>query len=219
MSEPNPKPVAAFTFGRTRDWPGYFDAVAGGEPRQTLLDAIGAFEAESRPDASGPRLAVDLGCGEGRDSAELLRRGWSVLAIDGHPMGIERLLSRSDLPESRLLTTQVALYEDLNELPETDLLNASFALPFCHPDHFGRVWSVITRAIRPGGRFAGQIFGDRDEWRNIADRSHFTRAETEQLFGGFLLESFREEEKDAKDAAGNQKHWHVFHIVARKRTH
>lgn len=215
MSESNPPPAAAFSFGRTRDWPGYFRAVAGGTPRETLLDALDLFDQDGQADA--PRHAIDLGCGEGRDTAELLRRGWSVLATDGHPEGIERLRARTDLVETDRLSTRVVAFEELVELPQTALLNASFSLPFCVPEHFGRVWSLVTAAIRPGGRFAGQIFGDRDTWASIPDRSHFTRRETERLFDGFLLELLREDESDSRDAAGNEKHWHVFHIVARKR--
>ncbi|MEM9559790.1 MAG: class I SAM-dependent methyltransferase [Planctomycetota bacterium] len=216
MSENAPSTPAAFSFGRTRDWPGYFEAVAGGTPRQTLLDALDLFEARPAPD---PRFAIDLGCGEGRDTAELLRRGWSVLATDGHPEALELLASRDDLPEraSDRLTTRVATFETLDTLPEADLVNASFSLPFCVPEHFDRVWGLAVDAVRPGGRFAGQIFGDRDTWASIADRSHFTRSRAERLFEGFNLELFREDEHDTADASGNAKHWHVYHIVARKR--
>lgn len=214
MSEPTPTPSAAFSFGRTRDWPGYFKAVEGGTPRQTLTDALDLFDEETSHDA--PRQAIDLGCGEGRDTAELLRRGWRVLATDGHPAGIELLRARPDLTAADRLITRVAAFEELESLPEADLLNASFSLPFCVPEHFPRLWAMVRGAIAPGGRFAGQIFGDRDTWAAIPDRSHFTRSQTEQLFEGFLLELFREDESDSKDAAGNEKHWHVFHIVARK---
>lgn len=58
------------------DWTAYYDAT-GDEPRATLVDALGRFEQ--------PGLAVDLGSGTGRDTAELVRRGWRVIAIDGEP--------------------------------------------------------------------------------------------------------------------------------------
>lgn len=216
MSDPNAPTPAAFSFGRTRDWPGYFRAVAGGEPRQTLLDALGLFDAEPTPDA---RFAIDLGCGEGRDTAELLRRGWRVLATDGHPEALDHLADRSDIPPDAAdrLTTRVETFETLDALPPADLVNASFSLPFCVPEHFERVWDLVTAAVRTGGRFCGQIFGDRDTWAQIPDRSHFPRPHAERLFDAFILESFREDEKDATDSSGNAKHWHVYHIVARKR--
>ncbi len=215
MSEQTTPPAAAFAFGRTRDWPGYFRAVAGGTPRQTLLDALDLFEKDESFDAA-EAFAIDLGCGEGRDTAELLRRGWAVLATDGHPEAIDLLLARNDLTRTDQLTTRVATFEELDALPEADLVNASFSLPFCTPEHWDRVWKRVSGAVKPGGRFAGQIFGDRDTWASIPDRSHLPRSALDAMFSGFNLELLREDESDSTDAAGNAKHWHVFHIVARK---
>ena len=51
-------------------WSRYYDA-AGEQPRETLLFALERFDAEAG--AKGESLfAVDLGCGTGRDSAELV---------------------------------------------------------------------------------------------------------------------------------------------------
>lgn len=219
MSTSNQPSPAAFAFGRTRDWPGYFKAVAGGTPRQTLLDALDLFDADESFD-SDSAFAIDLGCGEGRDTAELLRRGWTVLATDGHPDAIDLLLARDDLvPVEDLaerLTTRVVTFETLDPLPQADLVSASFSLPFCTPEHWDRVWGIVTAAVKPGGRFAGQIFGDRDTWASIPDRSHFQRSALDRMFSGFNLELLREDESDSQDAAGNAKHWHLYHVVARK---
>jgi len=84
---------------RDKSWAGYYAASADRPPRRTLLDALTRFT----PSAA-PRFAVDLGCGDGRDTIELLRRGWSVLAIDSEPGAIERLQRRPDLPEGAHLT-------------------------------------------------------------------------------------------------------------------
>ncbi|MFG0259836.1 MAG: class I SAM-dependent methyltransferase, partial [Phycisphaerales bacterium JB041] len=74
----------------------------------------------------------------------------------------------------------------------------------------------VVDAIEPGGRVAGQLFGDRDDWAGIPDRSHQTRAEAEALLTGFDIEHFHEEEDDGKDALDNPKHWHRFDVVAVK---
>lgn len=207
------QPTPSYKFGFTRNWPGYFDSVAGKEPREALVEAAATFADPA------DRFAIDLGCGEGRDTAELLRRGFRVLAIDGHPEGIERLRARHDLaPKHRdRLETRVQLFEDLLGLPECDLLNASFSLPFCPPDHFSRVWSLLTSAIVPGGLFSGQLFGDRHTWASIADRSHQTRDVAERLLEGFDVIRFDEEERDAESFEGTPMHWHLFHIIARRK--
>jgi tellurite methyltransferase len=186
------------------EWTRYYDAV-GGEPRETLLDAVERFAA--------PGTAVDLGCGTGRDTIELLRRGWQVLAIDSEAEAIRRL--RATAGDDARLATQVAAYKDA-ALPECDLANASWSLPFCPPEMFGVVWNRIVDALVPDGRFAGQLFGDRDEWSTGSDMTFHTRARAEALFGGFELERFDEEEMDGETAVGTPKHWHIFHVVARK---
>lgn len=209
-------PRPAHAYSAQRDWPGYFAAVAGREPRDTLLYALELFASEGIPGTSPePPLAVDLACGEGRDTAELLRRGWRVLATDGHPEAIQRLVVRTDLAHPERLTMQRCLFEDTH-IPPAMLINASFALPFCPPEYFDALWQRITDALVPGGRFAGQLFGDRDTWASIADRSHHTRSQVQSLLAGFEIERFDEDEREGEDCSGDAKHWHCFHIVARK---
>lgn len=206
------EPKPAFVYATSRDWPGYFQVTQGRPPRETLIEAVDRFSSEL---SDRTRLAIDFGCGEGRDSAELLRRGWRVHAIDGHPDGLSRLLHRQDLVSPQRLTLQLAPFEDVELLP-CDLLNASFSLPFCDPARFDALWAKITAAIAPGGRFAGQLFGDRDSWASIPDRTHHTREQAESLLSPFTVESLKEEEREGQDCTGAGKHWHVFHVVARK---
>lgn len=197
-----------------RDWAAYYSAVVGRPPRDTLLAALGRFEAEES--AASSRLAVDLGCGEGRDTVELLRRGWRVLGIDGEPEAIARLLSRPEINSTRL-ETQVVRFEQMN-LPETvDLINASFSLPFCPPEHFPSLWEKIVLSLRSGGRFCGQLFGDRDSWAIYTSMNHHTREQLDLLLQPFEVEMLEEEEHPGKTALGEDKHWHLFQIVARKR--
>ncbi|MCC6661233.1 MAG: class I SAM-dependent methyltransferase [Phycisphaerales bacterium] len=208
---PPPPPKKAEHYAATRDWPGYYAAVLGKPPRDTLLAALASFEREGPPG-----VAVDLACGEGRDTLELLRRGWFVWAIDPEPAAFKHLYARVPPEHDRRL--QGVLEDFSADWPDSiDLLNCSFSLPFCPPRDFPAVWEHIVRSIRPGGRFAGQLFGDRDSWAALPDRSHQTRAEAERMLAAFDLEVFREDEKDGNDAGGFTKHWHVFHVVARKK--
>ena len=186
----------------------YYDATAQRPPRKTLLAAIERFAA--------PGIAVDLGCGDGRDAVELLRRGWRVVAIDAEAEAIARLLARPDLPADAALETHVARFETAR-WPVCDLVNASFALPLCPPEDFPAVWQGIVDSLRPGGRFAGQLYGERDDWAGNAGIAHHTRAAAEQLLAAFDTELFEEEESDTVTPRGKPKHWHIFHIVARRR--
>jgi SAM-dependent methyltransferase len=194
-------------------WPAYYGAVAKAGPRATLLAALAGFGDQ---EGASQRLAVDLGCGGGTDTVELLRRGWRVLAIDAEPRGIEVLLQRDDLVASESLETRVARLEETT-WPPADLVNASLVLPFLAPDAFERVWQRITMSLGPGSRFAGHFFGQRDDWAHLAGRSHHSPAQLEALLAAFDLERFEEREWDGETALGEAKHWHIFEVVARRR--
>ena len=188
-----------------KDWTRYYDA-AGDDPRHTLLDALARFDE--------PGFAVDLGCGTGRDTFELLRRGWRVLAIDAQEEALRRV--RSAVGGYERLETQAATFEDAT-LPPCDLVNASFALPFCPPGRFDAFWARIGVALPTGGRFCGQLFGDRDGWAGDSAITFHARADVDRLLVGYDAELLDEEEEDSTTVVGDAKHWHLFHVVARKR--
>ena len=195
------------------DWSSYYEKTGDRPPRPTLVKALDAFADEGLPSGG---CAVDLGCGSGRDTIEILRRGWPVLAIDAAPEAIEKLMARPNLPAGSEIETRVSRYEDMS-LPLCDLVNAGFSLPLCPPDDFPVVWSKIVNALGTGGRFSGQLYGDRDDWMEREGMTCMSRDQAEGFLKPFDVEIFDEEEDDSVTPRGAQKHWHVFHIVARKR--
>ena len=183
-------------------WSDYYDANEGREPREQLLDVLGRFD---RPGA-----AIDLGCGAGVDTVAMLERGWDVLAIDAEPDAIGRLRARAG--DRDALHTELSPMEDA-VLPPVDLVWASYSLFFCDPARFPDVWARIRAAVRPGGRFAGELLGERDTWASRDDGTSMTRMEAEALFDGWTVERFEEEENEGEACSG-PKHWHLFHVIA-----
>ncbi|MEG4810690.1 class I SAM-dependent methyltransferase [Microcoleus sp. F8-D3] len=199
------------------NWVTYYQAVAGRPPRETLLKALSIFEKGQKGgqgDTAPTGFAVDLGCGDGRDTVELLRRGWRVLAIDGEQNAFDRLIDRPI--DRHLLQTQLMRFETLTLPPAIDLINASFCLPFCPPAAFSNLWQTIVKSLNPGGIFCGHLFGDRDSWTVFPNRTHHTRQQVEALLQPFEVEWLDEEEHPGVTAIGEEKYWHIFHIVARK---
>lgn len=195
---------------RGKNWADYYAATSDRPPRRTVLEALARFGPWT-----SPRSAVDLGCGDGRDTIELLRRGWSVLAIDSEPAAIERLQARPDLPERARLSCLCQRFEDAT-WPPADLVNASFSLPLCPPDQFPALWNRIVGSLKPGGRFAGQLYGDRDGWAGRSGMTHMNRAQVEHVLEELTVELFEEEETASVTPRGRPKHWHIFHVVARR---
>jgi tellurite methyltransferase len=207
--------VSDSTAPRASGWVKYYAGTEGRPPRPTLLAALDHFAAER---ICG--VAADLGCGDGRDAIELLRRGWRVIAVDSEPIAIERLRARRDLPPAAQLDLRGVKFEDA-DWGKVELVNSSFALPFCPPGAFPALWRKIDASIVTGGRFAGQLCGPRDSWaeRGMDNRpiTFHDEISARKLFANYTLELFEIEETDSVTPRGETKHWHLFHIIAGKR--
>ena len=189
-------------------WTDYYNAVERQPPRPTLLGALKIWTRQ-------PGTAVDLGCGTGRDTLELLQRGWKVHAIDAEAEAIRRLVSRVASNSQDRLTPVCARFEDV-VLPSCDLINASFSLPFCRPDRMQDLWRSISSALCQEGLFAGQLFGERDGWAK-QELSIMSRDQVEAHFADWRLLWLDEIEHDGTTAIGKPKHWHFFNVIAEKR--
>jgi len=193
------------------DWEGYYKAIEGRPPRPVFLDGLALFEKST---ALQP-FAIDVGCGDGTETFHLLQNGWRVLAIDQQPAAVARVQSLVPPQLQRHLETRVAPFENLT-LPPADFVYAGFSLPFCHPAKFDSLWAEMTAAIRPGGRFAGQLFGIHDTWADDKGMTFHTREQVDALLTAFDVEFFNEVDEDGSAVSG-PKHWHVFHVLARKK--
>jgi SAM-dependent methyltransferase len=195
---------------RSAGWAAYYQQLRNRPPRKTLLAALDAF-GEAPADA----LVMDLGCGDGRDVIEELRRGWRVVAVDAEPEALRQLQARP-LPEGSDVTPVNARLEEVPIPLGVHLVNSSFAMPLCEPEAFRRTWERIREALPPGGRFSGQWYGPRDSWVDRPGMTFVSREEALAMLEGLDVEMFEEEEADGVTPRGNAKHWHIFHIVAKK---
>ncbi len=156
--------------------------------------------------------ALELGCGVGHGALHLLGKGFAVTAVDAEERALEILRSR--LPDGSSAKLVQSRFQDL-ELGRYDLVAAHFCLFFLTPAEFEAFWPRVVDAIKPGGVFSGQFLGVNDEWR---DRGYtvLTREQVENLLSDFEVLYFDEVERDGETSMGTPKHWHVFHVVARK---
>lgn len=158
--------------------------------------------------------ALDLGCGAGRDTRYLLEQGFQVTAVDADANAMAILAT---FPQEKLRAVQSSFVDFMFE--SYDLINAHFCLPFLAREQFYAVFSKVRQALNPDGIFVGQFFGTHDQW-NTPERAEkmtfLTREEAMQALDGLDVVEFDEEDVDSVVADGSPKHWHVFHIIARK---
>ena len=193
-------------------WRAFYRWTAARPPRELLLRTLDHISWEGR--GRKRRRAIDLGFGAGTDTLELLKRGWQVLAVDGQKDAADFLNRRAPPRLRPNLTTLVAQMEAL-ELPPADLVYASYSLPFCSPEKFPPLWARIRRALRPGGHFAGQLFGNRDEWYGERPMTFHTLRQVRSLTRGYKVELLRETVEDGR-AFDGPKHWHLYDLILEK---
>ena len=194
-------------------WEDYYKAIEGRPLRPLFVEAV-AFLQSSGP-SNRARVAIDLGCGDGRETLALLARGWTVVAVDSAPSGIARLRAAVAPEHAARLTTLVGRFHEVG-LPDADFVYAGLSLPFSAPDEFAGVWRAIEQALRVGGAFSGHFFGPNDSWSSTKDMTFQTREQLDELLAGFDVHLLREQNEDGPAVSG-PKHWHVFHVIATKR--
>ena len=156
--------------------------------------------------------ALDLGCGAGRDTRYLLAEGFRVTAVDQEAASLALL---AELQATNLCCVQ-STFEDFT-FSQYNLVNAHFALPFIKKEQFSAVFSRLKTSLKLCGIFVGEFFGTHDAW-NIPN-NHMTFLTYEQAheeLEGLTIVAFDEKEFDGRTTEGTAKHWHVYHIIARK---
>ena len=143
--------------------------------------------------------------------------------MDAEKVAEEFLFKKIPKSKQNDVTFVVATFEDFRFPDEVQVINASYALPFCNPANFDNVMQRITAALSVGGRFCGHFLGPNDSWEkdkakaNTSDRAKvfLDQAQVKEYFKDFKIEYYREVEEDGASGSG-PKHWHLHHIIAKK---
>lgn len=183
-------------------------------PDDLLIKAADEFKEEQ---LSKYPKAIDLGCGIGNETAELVHRGWHVIALDALECTREYLFSRIDVQRRERLEFVCQRFEEYTFPENIHLVNSIAGLPFCQKDQFDRVMQAAINALVVGGRFVGLFFGIKDDWYNV--KKEITFLTKDQLLAHFkekcVIEHYAEIEVD-KPNAGVMKHYHMLQIIAKK---
>ena len=195
-------------------WGRYYEVTVDRPAWQTVRLAIAQFAVEDGV-VTRRRFAVDLGCGAGRDARDLLRAGWTVLAIDREPGAIDALKRATSADLRPALRTRVGDLATV-EIPTCDLVNASLSLPFLEPVAFWIAWDRILAALPTGGRLAAMLFGDRDEDAADPTMTHPSPDVIRASLADFEIEHWVDREEDGTTALGEAHHFHMVEVVARR---
>lgn len=188
-----------------QSWSEYFELTKNRPPNPLLLTAVNLVVDRD--------TALDLGAGSLKDSKFLLNMGFQkVVAVEQDSSARKY---RDKIP-ARRLSLQIRHFEDLKLKPRSfNLVTAQFSLPFTSPPHLPRLMREIIAGLRPAGIFCGQFFGPKDQWNQPENNFTFVKARTlKKWLEPLDIIHFQEEETNGTTIDGEDKHWHIFHVIA-----
>lgn len=159
--------------------------------------------------------ALDLGAGALNDTKYLLDQSFrKVTAVDQDEKSKE---IAKELSDDRLIFIEGKIEEF--EFPDDtyDLINAQFSLPFIDTNKIEEVLAKIAGSLIEEGVFVGQLFGERDEWSKRENINFHTVDKIRVMLKNVEILKLEEEEKEGATVEGAYKHWHIIHIIFRKR--
>lgn len=196
-------------------WNPYYEKTKSSPPDPTLEFAL------RRPDQALPKIAIDCGCGAGRNAEFLRARGFEVYGFDPEAEAIEICQNRLEGDDAAHFKCDSFLSYDY---PQASLTIAALSLFFCPAGEFEDSWKKISGSVMPGGVFCGTFLGPKDTWAISGDVfgngtrpviSHSAN-EVRALFDGFEIEGFDERDVDGNTSVGIEKHWHTFMVTAKR---
>ena len=160
-----------------------------------------------------PGVAVDLGCGAGRDSILLLQNEWTVHSFDlnDNEHFFEERLTED---EKKRFTFHQVSHQDV-VIPKCDLVIANFSMQYLKKEEFKAVIDKIHKSLNPGGKFLALLWGDKDPWAQDAkDQAFLSYDELKEIFKDKLNIDFSKEwQQDLEVGDGTIKHGHMISVV------
>ncbi len=124
----------------------------------SLLTDMGPPVLELLAPKTGERI-LDLGCGTGVWSEEMMKRGCEVVGVDVNPQAVVAAQARG--VDARQINAEAMTFND-----EFDAVFSNASLHWMR--HPGRVVAGVVRSLKHGGRFVGEC-GERDNVRTVVD--------------------------------------------------
>ncbi|MBK9745821.1 MAG: class I SAM-dependent methyltransferase [Chloroflexi bacterium] len=194
------------------------------EPSEELKEYIDSSTYIKDTESASSLVALDLGCGEGRDSVFLSRCGYRVIAVDKSPVGIQKLGTYAQA-HGLSITGVVADVTSFHISQDSyDLINAVTILDHLDVEANIRLAHAIVQGLKPSGVLFAEVFTTDDpgyisstessETANFV-KHYFRKGELKELFS--TLEIVRYEEKLELDTSHGLPHHHGVAIILAKK--
>lgn len=184
----------------------------GQKPSKLLVEII--------KKSSEGKEALDLGCGQGRDSFYMARKKFNVIAVDNSKIAISQIkksAKQKNIKNIRTICKDIAKFKIAPNI--FSLINCQNALQFLPKKYALRVIENIKKNILPGGFISIASFTQNNPPSKIR-KCHFKIGEMKKLFSGpnfKILHYFEGDFLDQGHVGQPKPHKHgIVKIVVRK---
>lgn len=163
-------------------------------------------------DLGGGGCFLDLGCGTGRDSLFMARKGYITVAIDNSEKAIEVLQDRAKA-EGLEIDARVMRVEDFDfENDKYSVINIFNVLNFIKKEQAVAVLEKAKRSLKEGGYLVLNVFTTDDAfYARRKENGYFSSEELLEMFSDYKKVFYRVvEEKDPGHAGCEEVHVHDF---------
>ncbi|HAS6102487.1 TPA: methyltransferase domain-containing protein [Vibrio vulnificus] len=170
-----------------------------------------------RLNESNLKVATDCGCGTGSDIDYLSGQNYKVFGFDVNPDSIT--ICNDRFGSNPQINIEQSSFESFR-YPKSGVVIANNSLFFAVPTVFSTIWHNIESSLVVGGVFAGDFMGYKDSWASgfRVPTSPFTESEIRAMLTNFDIVSWSERDELGQTTIGATKHWHIYSVVAVKRT-
>ena len=169
---------------------------------------VNPFYSRAIPHIEANGRVLDAGAGFGQGARFLREHGLSVACLEPEPE-LAHKLRQDEFPVIE------GTFADAPSESFDAVLNV-FSLFFVSGPDFCASWDAISKSVKHGGIWAGQLLGPNDEWANSGDVSVLETKDIARLLETFEVLDWEEVDRPGRTAWGVAKHWHIHHIIARR---
>lgn len=168
-------------------WQQYFNRTTIGEPNKLVSNYFSSLQ-------DNVQLTIlDLGAGNGSDTAFLLGKGHIVYAVDFYDESIKKI--EANIASKVGLKIIKSKFEDLDwdNLPKFDVIIAINSISFVEQKNFDNIWHSINDSLKPNGVIITRLFGNKIEWQNMNKMTLLDNKQIANLIYAFEIIENQEE--------------------------
>lgn len=166
-----------------------------------------------------PGKALDLGCGNGRNSLYLNQKGFDVTAWDKNPMSINNLNQIIEAEGLNNITTDIVNLNELKFDGEYDFILSTVVMMFLERDTIAGLIANMQRCTKAGGYNLIVAAMDTEDYPcNVGFPFAFKAGELSGYYQGWELIKYNEDvgQLHKTDAEGNRIKLRFATLLARK---